>query len=560
MSHKWILTSRQRCDLEMLLVGGFKPLTGFLTEHDYNSVLNDMRLGSGEVWPVPITLDVNEEFASAIDCGQTIGLYDEDNTLLANLTVSDKWMPDKQFEAEQLFATTDLKHPGVNYLFKQAGSWYIGGRLECIQFPRHYDFVDYRHTPEALKKFFETNKIERIVGFQTRNPMHRAHMELTLRASQEYDAHLLIHPVVGLTKPGDIDYFTRVRCYQKILKAYPRRNATLGLLPLAMRMAGPREALWHALIRKNYGCTHFIVGRDHAGPGNDAAGKPFYEPYAAQDLVRQFKQEIGIEPVFFQEMVYVKERHSFCPVNEIKAEETALNVSGTQLRQMLLSDKSIPEWFSFPGIINELRQSYPAKCKQGFTLFFTGLSGAGKTTLANALMARLMSLGKRNITLLDGDVVRRILANELGFSKADRDLNIRRIGYVASEVTKAGGVAICAAIAPYRDAREQNRQLIASSGGYIEVYLSTSLAACEERDTKGLYAKARRGEIKGFTGIDDPYEAPEQPEITLDTNNLSIEAAVEKIVAYLVNEGYLILEEETEGSNSQIRNDELVTG
>jgi len=539
MTNKWILTPRQRCDLEMLLVGGFHPLSGFLNQKDYESVLSDMRLSSRHPWPIPINLDVNDAFADAVPIGQTIGLYDTDNTLLASMTVTDKWQPDKRLEAQQVFRTNDTKHPGVNYLLNNAGQWYLGGPVECVQMPKHYDFAELRQTPDSLKRYFAEAGFKKIVGFQTRNPMHRAHVELTLQAAKQIDGHVLIHPVVGLTKPGDIDYFTRVRCYQKMLPHYPKHSASLSLLPLAMRMGGPREALWHALIRKNYGCTHFIVGRDHAGPGKDSTGKPFYEPYAAQELVQHYQDEMGIQLVPFQEMVYVRERKKYAPINEITSDETAMTVSGSQLRDMLLYEKPIPEWYSYPDIIQELRTSFPSRQKRGFTLFFTGLSGAGKTTLANALLARLMSHGKRYITLLDGDVVRRILANELGFSRSDRDLNVRRIGFVASEVTKAGGVAICAAIAPYLAARVLNRQLISESGGYIEIYLSTSLQACEKRDIKGLYAKARQGEIKGFTGIDDPYEAPINPEITLDTARFSVEESVTQIIHYLEQEGYL---------------------
>lgn len=523
----------------MLLIGGFNPLTGFLSKADYEHVLAHSRLKNGQLWPMPITLDVSDEFAEKISIGENITLCDSDNSLLAHMQVTDKWKPAKSIEAQCVFGTEDIKHPGVDYLLNKTGNWYLGGTVQLVQLPKYYDFVELRHTPHSLKQYFKYTGFQNIVGFQTRNPIHRAHMELTLRAAEAINGHILIHPVVGLTKPGDIDYFTRVRCYQKILHYYPPHTATLSLLPLAMRMGGPKEALWHALIRKNYGCSHFIVGRDHAGPGNDSMGKPFYDPYAAQELVQEYQNEMGIKILPFQEMVYVKERKQYCPVNELQAQETPLTISGTELRNSLLNERKIPDWFSFPEIMDELRQSYPPKHKHGFTLFFTGLSGAGKTTLAQALMAKLMSEGKRNITLLDGDVIRRILANELGFTKADRDLNIRRIGFVAAEVTKAGGIALCAAIAPYTSARKENRHLISQYGGYIEVYISTSLSVCEERDTKGLYAKARNGELKGLTGVDDPYEPAHDAEIIIDTSKLSIDEGVKKIIGFLQEAGFI---------------------
>lgn len=540
-SNKWIVNSKQQCDLELLLVGGFDPLTGFLSQADYEHVLAHNRLSNGCLWPMPITLDVSAEFAEKIAVNEEILLCDSYHYPLARMKVTDKWKPNKLLEAHAVFGTQDIQHPGVEVLLNNTGSWYLGGPVELIQLPRYYDFVELRYTPASLKKYFSQAGYQTIVGFQTRNPMHRAHVELTLKASQEINGHVLIHPVVGLTKPGDIDYFTRVRCYQKILNYYPARKATLSLLPLAMRMAGPKEALWHALIRKNYGCTHFIVGRDHAGPGHDANGQPFYDPYAAQDIVQQYQDEIGLKILPFHEMVYVKERKHYCFANELQAHETALTISGTKLRQALLSDSEIPHWFSFPEIINELRQSCPPKHQQGLTLFFTGLSGAGKTTLAQALMLRLMSEGKRNITLLDGDVVRPILAHELGFSKADRNVNIRRLGFVAAQVTKMGGIALCSAIAPYVEARNHNRQLISECGSYIEIYVATPLLLCETRDPKGLYRKVRAGEIKNFTGIDDPYEAPVNAEIIIDTSTLTIEKSVEKIMDYLQRTGHLKL-------------------
>lgn len=541
MVFKWIVTPRQRCDLEMLLNGAFAPLKGFVTQQDYQSILSCMRLQNDKPWPIPITLDVNDSFAEKVNPGDTVELYDFDNTLLANLQVTDKWRPDKHDEAQKIFNTVDREHPGVNYLFNTAGTWYLGGNVKKIQLPKHFDFIKDRHTPESLKKLFRSLGWERIVAFQTRNPLHKAHMELTLRAAEEIHGNILIHPVVGMTKPGDVDYLTRVHCYQKILHYYPANKSLLSLLPLAMRMAGPREALWHALIRKNYGCTHFIIGRDHAGPGKDSRGKSFYDPYAAQKLVANYQDEMGMIMMPFQEMVYVKERREYCTHNEVKPHESVLTISGTELRQALLNEQPIPTWFSYPEIIEELRLSYLPKHKKGYTIFFTGLSGAGKTVLSQALFAKLLSFGIKNVSVLDSDATRRILGNDLGFSKADRNLNIKRLGFVASEITKVQGIAICAAIAPYAEAREENRQLITQYGGYIEIYIETSFNECAKRDTKGLYAQALRGELKNFTGYDDPYEPPLYPDIRLDTSILSIEASIDMIVRFLKREGYIKL-------------------
>lgn len=539
---KWSLNSKQRCDLEMLSVGAFSPLTGFLSQADYESVLSTNRLTNGALWPIPITLDVNDEFAGRVNVGEGIDLVDSNNTLLARMDISHKWQPDKRAEAHAVFGTLDQTHPGVDYLLNHTGHWYLGGSIEVVRLPIYHDFLELRHTPAALKQYFLTHGHQNIIAFQTRNPMHRAHFELTRRAAAEINGHLLIHPVVGVTKPGDTEYFTRVRCYQKILPYYAKQQVTLSLLPLAMRMAGPKEALWHALIRKNYGATHFIVGRDHAGPGLNSNSQPFYDPYAAQELVQEHQTEIQIQMMPFQEMVYAQERKQYCLVDELKPQEKALNLSGTTLRELLAKNEPIPSWFSFSEIMHELRAANPPKSELGFTLFFTGLSGAGKSTLAEALMVKLRSHGKRNMTLIDGDVVRPILSAELGFSKTDRDINIQRIGYVAAEVTKVGGIALCAAIAPYREAREKNRSLISQYGGaYIEVYVATPLATCEQRDTKGLYAKARCGELIGLTGVDDPYEPPLNPEITIDTHLLSIDESVSHIIHFLTKAGFLKL-------------------
>jgi len=416
---------------------------------------------------------------------------------------------------------------------------YIGGKLRGVETPIHYDFRHLRDTPAELRQRFQKMGWRKVVAFQTRNPMHRAHQELTFRAAREVEANLLIHPVVGMTKPGDVDHFTRVRCYENLLHHYPEQTTSLSLLPLAMRMAGPREALWHALIRRNYGCTHFIVGRDHAGPGKDSKGEDFYGPYDAQELMNQYRDEIGIQMVPFKMVVYVEDRAQYVPVDETAEGETVLNISGTEFRRRLQEGLDIPQWFSYPDVIQELRKTHPPRHKQGLVIFFTGLSGSGKSTIANALMVKLMEQGGRRITLLDGDIVRKNLSSELGFSREHRDLNILRIGYVASEIANNGGIAICAPIAPYQSTRRQVRDMVEAVGGMVEIHVATPLEVCEQRDRKGLYAKARAGIIKEFTGISDPYEEPENAEMVIDTREISPDQAAHRIVVKLESLGYI---------------------
>jgi sulfate adenylyltransferase len=535
----WDLTQRQVCDLELLMNGAMNPLTGFLGQADYDSVVNDMRLADGRLWPMPVTLDVSEQFAEGVGPDQDIALRDPEGVILAILSITDKWTLDKAHEAEKVFGSNDLKHPAVNYLHNVAGPVYLGGAITGIQPPVHYDYKSRRDTPNELRAYFRKMGWRRIVAFQTRNPLHRAHQELTFRAAREAQANLLIHPVVGMTKPGDIDHFTRVRCYEAVLDHYPQSTTHLSLLNLAMRMGGPREALWHALIRKNHGCTHFIVGRDHAGPGKDSTGADFYGPYDAQDLVTKYADEIGIEMVPFKQMVYVQERAEYQPADEVAEGSTILDISGTELRRRLAEGLDIPDWFSFPEVVEELRRTKPARSKQGFTVFFTGLSGSGKSTIANALMVKLMELGGRPVTLLDGDVVRKHLSSELGFSKEHRDINIRRIGYVASEITKNGGIALCAPIAPYTATRRAVREMIEEQGAFIEVHVATSLEECERRDRKGLYKLAREGKIKEFTGISDPYEAPENPELRLETEFTDPDNCAHQVILNLESIGLI---------------------
>ncbi len=535
----WSLTPRQLCDLELLVDGAFSPLTGFLTRADYERVVEDMRLASGILWPIPVVLDVPRSFADEVEIGERIALRDPEGVMLAVLEVEDRYLPDKRREAQAVYGTQSLAHPGVRYLFEQAGEVYLGGRVHALEPPTHYDFKMLRDTPAELRARFRKLGWRRVIAFQTRNPMHRAHFELTFRAAQEVEANLLLHPVVGLTRPGDIDHFTRVRCYEAILRHYPEQTTLLSLLPLAMRMAGPREAVWHGIIRKNYGCTHLIVGRDHAGPGSDEKGDPFYVPYDAQELFRAYEEEIGVTMVPFRNMVYVPERAQYVPEDELREGEQALFISGTELRRRLREGLEIPDWFSFPEVIEELRRRYPPRHRQGFTVFFTGLSGSGKSTIAQALRVKLMEIGTRPVTLLDGDIVRRHLSSELGFSKEHRDLNILRIGFVAAEITKNGGAAICAPIAPYRETRQRVREMIEPHGGFIEVHVATPLEVCEARDRKGLYAKARAGLIPNFTGISDPYEEPEAPELRIDTTKLTPDLAAQKILLKLEAMGFI---------------------
>ena len=535
------LTARQVCDLELLMNGGFNPLKGFMSEADYDGVVSDMRLASGALWPMPITLDVAEEFAGKLELGQDIALRDPEGVILATMTVTDRWTPDKAREAKGVFGADDSAHPAVNYLHNTAGAVYLGGPVTGIQQPVHYDFRARRDTPNELRAYFRKLGWRKVVAFQTRNPLHRAHQELTFRAAKEVQANLLIHPVVGMTKPGDVDHFTRVRCYEAVLDQYPGSTTAMSLLNLAMRMGGPREAVWHGLIRANHGCTHFIVGRDHAGPGKNSAGEDFYGPYDAQDLFRKYQSEIGVEMVDFKHMVYVQERAQYEPMDEIedKDDVTILNISGTELRRRLQEGLEIPEWFSFPEVVTELRRTRPARAKQGFTVFFTGYSGSGKSTIANALMVKLMEMGGRPVTLLDGDIVRKNLSSELGFSKEHRDLNIRRIGYVASEITKNGGIAICAPIAPYATTRRAVREDVEEFGAFVEVHVATSLEECERRDRKGLYKLARAGKIKEFTGISDPYDIPETPELRVETENVDVDNCAHQVILKLEQMGLI---------------------
>jgi sulfate adenylyltransferase len=533
------LTPRQLCDLELLLNGGFSPLTGFLTKADYERVVAEMRLADGTLWPIPVMLDVNDETADRLGRGAMLALRDAEGVMLAALDVGDVWQADLKHEAATVFGTTSREHPAVDHLLGATRPWYVGGRLEGLAVPHHYDYQTLRLTPAEVRERFARRGWRRVAAFQTRNPMHRAHLELTVRAAKAVEANLLINPVVGMTKPGDVDHYTRVRAYQAIMDRYPPNTAELALLPLAMRLGGPREAVWHAIIRKNHGCTHLIVGRDHAGPGSDSSGKPFYGPYDAQELLSAHEEELGVGMVPFQMVVYLPDEDRYVPEDEVPEGAKTLSISGTELRRRLADGREIPEWFTFPAVAEELRRTHPPRSRQGFTVFFTGLSGSGKSTVANVLQVKLLEMGGRPVTLLDGDLVRKNLSSELGFSKEHRDINIRRIGFVASEITKNGGIAICAPIAPYDSVRKDVRKLIEPLGGFLLVYCSTPLEVCEQRDRKGLYAKARAGILKEFTGISDPYEEPADADLVIDTTDITPDEAANQIILHLESEGYV---------------------
>lgn len=536
----WDLSHRQVCDVEMLINGAFSPLEGFLNKDNYESVCKDMRLKDGTLWPMPITLDVDEKFAKSLKKGEKIALRDQEGVILAILEVGDVWKPNKSKEAELVFGADDKAHPAISYMHDQAGEYYVGGKLTGLELPSYYDYNEHRFTPQELRDQFEKQGWTKIVAFQTRNPMHRAHVELTMRAAKQTQANLLIHPVVGMTKPGDVDHYTRVRVYKEVIKKFPPSTAMISLMPLAMRMGGPREALWHMIIRKNYGVTHFIIGRDHAGPGSNSEGEDFYGPYDAQELAEKHKDEIGVEVIPFQMMVYVQEQDKYMPIDDVPKGTEPLSISGTELRSRLADGRELPEWFTYPEVAEELRRTHRPRHNQGLVVFFTGLSGAGKSTIANALMVKLLEQGKRSVTLLDGDHVRKNLSSELGFSKEHRDLNVKRIGYVASEIAKHGGIALCAPIAPYDGVRKEVRDMVKSNGGgFVLVHVATPIEECEERDRKGLYAAARAGKIKEFTGISDPYEEPTDAEIVLDTVEYSPDQLANQILLYLEKEGYL---------------------
>ncbi len=533
-----ILNDRQICDFELLVTGVFSPLKGFMKQIDYESVLDRMRLETGELWPIPVCLDIPENLAATLEIGQSVALRDLEGFLLGILAVDDLWPLDMEKEARAVYGTLDPAHPGVDYLYNRSGRFYIGGEIQALSLPIHSDFKQIRNTPAEVKKIFDKLGWKRIVGFQTRQPIHRPQFEMTLQAMQKAKANLLLLPIAGVSKPGDFDHFTRMRCYQKVAAHYPPDSHVLNLLPLAMRMAGPREAVLHMIIGKNFGCTHFIIGHNHASPGNSITDDPFYKYDEATRFARAVEEELGVEIITFEEMVYLPFEDEYRLACDVPTGVNTISFTGSDIQKRIRAGKKIPEWATFPEVIQELQKSYPPPSKQGFTIFCTGLSGAGKSTIAKILYARFLEIGTRPVTLLDGDIVRRNLSSELNFSKEHRDINVKRIGFVASEITKNRGIAICAPIAPYEKTRAAIRQSIEAHGGFIEVHVSTPITECEKRDRKGMYAKARAGLLKGFTGVDDPYEEPSNPEIRIDTTSLTPDEAAQEVLLFISRKGY----------------------
>ena len=542
LSREWPsidLGQRQLCDLELLLNGGLSPLAGFMGSAEFDSVCAEMRLTDGTFWPLPVTLDIDEAKAEELTVGEPLALRDAEGVMLAALTAEEVFRPDRRTEAAALFGTGDPSQTGAARFLRRTPPFAVAGRLEGLQLPVHYDFGELRLTPMELRRKFARFGWRKVLAYQTHQTMHRAQQAKTQRAAQEAGASLLIHPVVGLNQPGDVDHYTRVRCYQEILPQYPAFLARLNLLPLAVRGGGPREAMLHAIVHKNHGCTHFMVEQNGEGSVLEVIGAPGYGDAEGREVIATHAEDLKIEMVPAEDPVYAENRKCYISAAEVNADDRVLTMTGEDVRKRLADGREIPDWFSFPGVVRELRRRQPGRNAQGFTVFCTGLSGSGKSTIANGLRVKLLELGGRGVTLLDGDLVRKNLSSELGFSKEHRDLNIRRIGFVASEITRGGGVAICAPIAPYDSVRHEVREMVQPCGGFILVHVSTPLEVCEQRDRKGMYSKARAGIIKEFTGISDPYEIPEDADVRIDTSRVTPDEAVREVLLYLEREGYI---------------------
>ncbi len=533
------LEDSHMCDLELIATGAFSPLEGFMVRADYEAVIDRMRLQDGTLWPIPVCLDVGETKARNLEAGQSAALRDPEGFLLAIMHIEDIWAVDKAKEMRQIYQTTNKAHPGVAHLTQQTKDFYIGGKVEVISLPLHYDFRQLRLSPREVRREFNKLGWRRVVGFQTSRVIHRPQFELTIQAMREAKANILLLPVVGVTRTEDFDYYTRVRCYREVLRQYPPETHLLSLLPHFMRYAGSREAILNAIVAKNYGCTHFVVGHNHANHVEPENKKGSADRQVYIDLIDEVSKDLGVSVLHFDEMVYLPFEDEHRLKDEVEKGTKTISMSGNDIRSRIRSGRKVPGWASFPEVLDELRKAYPPPSKQGFTLFFTGLSGAGKSTIAKVVFSKMLEIGKRPVTLLDGDIVRQNLSSELSFSKEHRDINVRRIGFVATEITKNRGIAICAPIAPYEHTRSEIRRAIEAHGGFVEIHVATPLQECEKRDRKGMYAKARAGLIKGYTGIDDPYEVPKAPELSIDTTGITPDEAAQEILLFLGQKGYI---------------------
>jgi sulfate adenylyltransferase len=516
------LDERNLNDLEMFFLGAFDPLQGYNTFENFNSIVTHGCLEDGTIWPIPFVLPVPEclltKNNNSVSTHSNVFLNVRDvlGTIVARVSVVDCYKVNIDVYGQLLLETSDTNHPFMDYLHNNhRDSVYVGGNITPICPIKHFDFIQYRQNTKQVKDMIRHDHWDAVIGFQTRNPMHKSHFELTRQAVSEVQKELetsntssarvllLITPSCGVTQPGDIDSATRIRCYQKILPYYKdlyNIDVKLVVLPLTMRMAGPKEALWHALIRQNFGCTHFIIGRDHAGPSClQKNGKSFYEPYAAHALLKSFATKLKIIPILSMNMVYVPDKKQYVQENLLPPNASYEQLSGTKFRTALQNREPIPEWFSFPTVLEELKKVYHPRYQQGFCIYFTGLPCSGKSTLAKAVSARLeeRESENRHVSILDADIVRLHLSRGLGYSKQDRSVNVQRIGYVASLITYHYGIVLVANIAPYAADRLSNRRLITNAGGgYIEVYVSTPLSICQTRDVKQHYKNARLGVLK----------------------------------------------------------------
>jgi sulfate adenylyltransferase len=537
------LSPRSLSDLELLATGALSPLDRFMGRADYLRVVEDMRLDSGLVFPIPVTLPVGD--TPGLREGAEVALRTPHNDVVALMRIEEMWAWDLAREARHVLGTTDVRHPVVTEMHGW-GRTCVSGPLTVLSLPKHHDFSDLRHTPGEVRAALAARGSGRMVAFEASHPLHRADEEMTKRAAGQIGGTLLIHPAVGLNQPGDVEYYARVRSYRLLIaRHYDPSRTLLNLVPLATRMAGPREALWHAIVHRNHGATHLIVGRDYADPAVGAGGQLFYGPHEAQAQLERHEGELGVTMVPAGDLVYLPREDRYEETSRVPAGVETATLSAAEVRDdYLAKGRPLPAWFTRPETAVILSQVSPPRASQGFCLWFTGLSGAGKSSIAEAVMVMLLERG-RAVTVLDGDVVRTHLSRGLGFSKEDRDTNIRRIGFVAMEIVRHNGAVICAAVSPYEATRNECRAMVGNDR-FVLVHVDTPIEVCEQRDTKGMYARARRGEIRGFTGIDDPYERPANPDMVLTTTECTPEDNARAVVAHLVKLGFL--SEEAKGT------------